>query len=116
VLALAGLAFTVSVSHLWLLSLTLGLHFGLTEGAERALVRDFAPAAERGTAFGWFYMIVVSRRSRRVAARRPVDTVERQGGIPCLGGDHDDCHPVLLVARAGVGVQLYELSHRRTQI
>ena len=58
VLALAGLAFTVSVSHLWLLSLTLGLHFGLTEGAERALVRDLAPAAERGTAFGWFYMIV----------------------------------------------------------
>jgi MFS family permease len=58
VLALTGLAFTVSVSHLWLLSLTLGLHFGLTEGAERALVRDLAPPAERGTAFGWFYMIV----------------------------------------------------------
>ena len=58
VLALAGLAFTTSVSHLWLLGLTLGLHFGLTEGAERALVRDLAPSAERGTAFGWFYMIV----------------------------------------------------------
>lgn len=58
VLALAGLAFAVSVSQLWLLSLALGLHFGLTEGAERALVRDLAPAAERGTAFGWFYMIV----------------------------------------------------------
>mgnify|MGYP001566021486 FL=1 len=58
VLALTGLAFTVSVSHLWLLSLVLGLHFGLTEGAERALIRDLAPNAERGTAFGWFYMIV----------------------------------------------------------
>jgi MFS-type transporter involved in bile tolerance (Atg22 family) len=58
VLALAGLAFTVSLSQLWMLSLTLGLHFGLTEGAERALVRDLAPPAERGTAFGWFYMIV----------------------------------------------------------
>ena len=58
VLALAGLAFSVSVAQLWLLSLVLGLHFGLTEGAERALVRDLAPAAERGTAFGWFYMIV----------------------------------------------------------
>jgi len=58
VLALAGLAFTVSVSHLWLLSLVLGLHFGLTEGAERALIRDLAPNAERGTAFGWFYMTV----------------------------------------------------------
>ncbi len=58
VLALTGLAFTVSVMHLWLLSLALGLHFGLTEGAERALVRDLAPPAERGTAFGWFYMLV----------------------------------------------------------
>lgn len=58
ILALTGLAFTTSVSHLWLLSLTLGLHFGLTEGAERALVRDLAPSTEHGTAFGWFYMIV----------------------------------------------------------
>jgi MFS family permease len=58
VLALTGLAFTVSVTHLWLLSLALGLHFGLTEGAERALVRDLAPRAERGTAFGWFHMLV----------------------------------------------------------
>ncbi len=58
ILALTGLAFTASVSHLWLLSLTLGLHFGLTEGAERALVRDLAPSTEHGTAFGWFYMIV----------------------------------------------------------
>ncbi len=58
VLALTGLAFTESVPHLWLLSLMLGLHFGLTEGAERALVRDLAPPAERGTAFGWFHMLV----------------------------------------------------------
>ncbi len=58
VLALAGLAFTQSIVHLWLLSLLLGLHFGLTEGAERALVRDLAPSTERGTAFGWFHTIV----------------------------------------------------------
>jgi MFS family permease len=58
VLALTGLAFSASVLPLWLLSLVLGLHFGLTEGAERALVRDLAPSAERGTAFGWFYMLV----------------------------------------------------------
>jgi MFS family permease len=58
VLALSGLAFSVSVTHLWLLSLLLGLHFGMTEGAERALVRDLAPNAERGTAFGWFHMLV----------------------------------------------------------
>ena len=58
VLTLTGLAFTPSALHLWLLSLVLGLHFGLTEGAERALVRDLAPRAERGTAFGWFHMLV----------------------------------------------------------
>lgn len=58
VLALTGLAFTESIAHLWQFGLVLGLHFGLTEGAERALVRDLAPSTERGTAFGWFYMIV----------------------------------------------------------
>ena len=58
VLALIGLAFTESVLHLSLLCLVLGLYFGLTEGAERALVRDLAPNAERGTAFGWYHMIV----------------------------------------------------------
>ena len=58
VLALAGLAFVVATSQLWLLSLALGLYFGLTEGAERALVRDLAPASERGTAFGWYHMLV----------------------------------------------------------
>jgi len=58
VLALTGLAFADSVMPLWLLSMLLGLHFGLTEGAERALVRDLAPSAERGTAFGWFHMFV----------------------------------------------------------
>ena len=58
VLALVGLAFTESVLHLALLCLVLGLYFGLTEGAERALVRDLAPSTERGTAFGWYHMIV----------------------------------------------------------
>lgn len=58
VLALVGLAFTNDSGQLWVLSLVLGLHFGLTEGAERALVRDLAPVATRGTAFGWFHMVV----------------------------------------------------------
>lgn len=58
VLTLIGLAFSESVLHLSLLCLVLGLYFGLTEGAERALVRDLAPIAERGTAFGWYHMIV----------------------------------------------------------
>ena len=58
VLALIGLAFAESVWHLSFLCLVLGLYFGLTEGAERALVRDLAPSTERGTAFGWYHMIV----------------------------------------------------------
>lgn len=55
---LAGLAFAQTNTDLWTWSLVLGLYFGLTEGAERALVRDLAPATERGTAFGWFHMLV----------------------------------------------------------
>jgi len=35
-----------------------GLYFGLTEGAEKALVADFAPAALRGTAFGLYYGVL----------------------------------------------------------
>lgn len=58
VLALIGLAFSTTVGHLSLFSLLLGLYFGLTEGAERALVRDFAPSQTRGAAFGWYHMIV----------------------------------------------------------
>jgi MFS family permease len=57
-LALAGLALSASRGGLWAWSLVLGLYFGLTEGAERAMVRDLATAAERGTAFGWFHLIV----------------------------------------------------------
>jgi len=57
-LAIAGLAFVESGIGLWAWSLPLGIYFGLTEGAERALVRDLAPASVRGTAFGWFHMLV----------------------------------------------------------
>lgn len=56
--ALVGLAGTHTPIMLWAWSLALGFHFGLTEGAERALVRDLATPAARGTAFGWFHMIV----------------------------------------------------------
>ena len=58
ILALIGFAFAASAWQLSAFSLLLGLYFGLTEGAERALVRDLAPATERGTAFGWYHMIV----------------------------------------------------------
>ena len=55
---LLALAFVTQPNMLWVWSLALGFYFGLTEGAERALVRDLAVPAERGTAFGWFHMIV----------------------------------------------------------
>jgi MFS family permease len=57
-LALFALAFAHNGMQLWTWSLLLGFYFGLTEGAERALVRDLAAPAERGTAFGWFHMLV----------------------------------------------------------
>ncbi|HLF22551.1 MAG TPA: MFS transporter [Burkholderiales bacterium] len=55
---LFALAFITKPTMLWTWGLALGFYFGLTEGAERALVRDLAAPAERGTAFGWFHMIV----------------------------------------------------------
>ena len=55
---LFALAFVTKPLMLWAWSLGLGFYFGLTEGAERALVRDLAAPVERGTAFGWFHMLV----------------------------------------------------------
>jgi MFS family permease len=48
--------FAVSASYAALVAwfLVYGLYFGLTEGVERALVADLAPAAVRGTAFGLY--------------------------------------------------------------
>lgn len=43
---------------LWAVSLVYGLLTGLAEGAERAVVSDFAGPAERGTAFGWYHLAV----------------------------------------------------------
>jgi MFS family permease len=57
-LALAGLAAATSPGLLLAGGLLLGLHFGMSEGAERALVRDLADPRERGTAFGWYHMII----------------------------------------------------------
>ena len=57
VIAITGLASTESHAALWLWGLALGAYFGLSEGAERALVRDLANPTERGTAFGWFHML-----------------------------------------------------------
>lgn len=44
--------------HAWALFAAYGLFFGLTEGAELALVADVAPAMRRGAAYGWYYLAV----------------------------------------------------------
>ncbi|MEX1185596.1 MAG: MFS transporter [Gemmatimonadaceae bacterium] len=53
-------AFAVAMDawHVWVLFGAYGLFFSLTEGAERALIADFVPAADRGSAFGWFHLAV----------------------------------------------------------
>ncbi|HVS27627.1 MAG TPA: MFS transporter [Burkholderiales bacterium] len=45
-------------AELWGVTLFYGLFTGLSEGAERALIGDFSSPSERGTAFGWYYLII----------------------------------------------------------
>jgi MFS family permease len=40
------------------LFLVYGLYAASTEGVERALVADFIPPERRGTAYGWFHLVV----------------------------------------------------------
>jgi MFS family permease len=47
-----------SFSAVWFLLFAYGLYYGLTEGAERALVADFAPASHWGQAYGWYHGLV----------------------------------------------------------
>ncbi len=42
---------------LWAVSICYGLLMGMSEGAERALISDYASPDERGTAFGWYYLV-----------------------------------------------------------
>jgi len=44
----------------WMVGLFLvyGLYAAATEGVERALVADFVPPDRRGTAYGWFHLVV----------------------------------------------------------
>jgi MFS family permease len=42
---------------LWLVTVLYGLLTGAGEGAERALVADFARPVQRGTAFGWYNLV-----------------------------------------------------------
>jgi MFS family permease len=51
----AALPFTSTLGSTWALLLLYGAYFGMTEGAERALVADFANVEDRGRAYGWYH-------------------------------------------------------------
>ncbi|MCY7345152.1 MAG: MFS transporter [Pyrinomonadaceae bacterium] len=53
-LVYAGFAFVNADWQAWTLFLVYGLYFGLTEGAEKALVADLVPKEKRGTAYGFY--------------------------------------------------------------
>lgn len=58
--ALAFLLYGIATDSpgLWAVTLPYGLFMGLTEGAERAAISDYCDPAERGTGFGWYYLVV----------------------------------------------------------
>jgi MFS family permease len=49
-----GFAFVTSAWQCWVLFIIYGAYFGLSEGAEKALVADMVPAKKRGTAYGLY--------------------------------------------------------------
>jgi MFS family permease len=51
-----GFAFISTPVQAWVLFLIYGVYFGLTEGAEKALVADLVPAERRGAAYGWYHL------------------------------------------------------------
>jgi MFS family permease len=52
--------FCMTSTHpgLWLVTMGYGVFAGLSEGAERALIKELGKAGEYGTAFGWYHLIV----------------------------------------------------------
>jgi MFS family permease len=54
----AGFAFAGSALSIWILFAVYGLFFGLTEGVEKALISDLAPADLKGSAFGLYNFII----------------------------------------------------------
>jgi len=56
--AFALFAATHGSLGLWLVSVLYGSFAGMGEGAERAVVADWAAPHERGTAFGWYNLVV----------------------------------------------------------
>jgi MFS family permease len=57
-LVYAGFAAAGEQWQAWALFTVYGIYFGLTEGVEKALVADLAPAHLRGSAFGLYHLAV----------------------------------------------------------
>jgi len=57
-LSYTGFALAETETACWLLFGVYGLFYAMTEGAEKALLADIAPAQERGGAFGWYNFAV----------------------------------------------------------
>lgn len=57
-LSYAGFAVAGTETACWFLFALYGLFYAMTEGAEKALLADIAPAGERGVAFGWYNFAV----------------------------------------------------------
>jgi MFS family permease len=53
-----GFAAASSAWHVWALFVVYGVYYGLTEPTEKALVKDLAPPAAQGRAFGWYNFAV----------------------------------------------------------
>ena len=54
-LAYLGFAFVGEAWQFWALIGVYGIYYGLTEGAEKALVADFVSSEHRGTAYGFYH-------------------------------------------------------------
>jgi MFS family permease len=50
-----GMAVASEQWQFWALFIIYGFYYGMTEGAEKALVADFVPSQQRGTAFGAYH-------------------------------------------------------------
>jgi len=53
-----GFGLATKAWQIWALFIVYGLYYGLTEGAERAMVVDLVPEGERGRAFGWYHLSI----------------------------------------------------------
>ncbi|MDP4220352.1 MAG: MFS transporter [Bacteroidota bacterium] len=53
-----GFAYAETSLHIWILYVSYGLYYGLTEGVEKAFVADLVPKESRGTAFGLFNGVI----------------------------------------------------------